>query len=153
MKIEISQIRQKIIDWQNGKISKEEMQEWGDNIDFQLRFGEVDIDDDEFYIGLEVASYLGFININLTTKEDIPYVLEYIDTAKRYNEKFENFFIEDKAYKKWYKYRDNINYRKRAEELMNDPFYREYCMSILKSHTKNPIENGKNNHEEKCSVE
>ena len=141
------------MDWKNDKISKEEIQEWGDNIDFQLRFGEVNISDDEFYIGLEVTSYLGFINMNLTTKDDIPHVLEYMDTAKRYSEKFENLSIEDKAYIKWYKYRDNINYRKRAEELKDDPFYREYCMSILKSHTKNSSGNDGNNHEENGSMD
>ena len=62
-----------------------------------------------------------------TIKDDIPYVLEYIDTARRYGEEFDYYSIADNAYKKWHKYRDSINYQKRAEELKDDPFYAPYC--------------------------
>jgi hypothetical protein len=111
--ITVEQIRQKIIDWQNDEITKEEIQEWAEEIRF-----EADLNEEEEFVGIEVISYLEFINIDKTTKEDIPYVLEYIDNAKRY---------EDEAYRKWYKYRESINYQKRAEELKNDPFYAPYC--------------------------
>jgi len=40
-----------------------------------------------------------------------------------------------------------------STRLKDDPFYREYCISILNPHTKNPNENEENNHEEKGSVE
>ena len=138
MLVTIKEIRQKIIDWKNDKITKKEIQEWGDNIR-----GDADLSNEEHFIGIEVISYLEFININLTKKEDIPYVLEYIDTAKRHGEKFENYSIEDEAYKKWDSYRKNINYRKRAEELKEDPFYTEYCLGVLKSYKKSLLKTKK----------
>ena len=57
------------------------------------------------------------------------------------------------SYKDLEQYFGSINYRKRAEELKDDLFYREYSMSILKSHTKNPIKNIENNHREPNSKE
>lgn len=104
--ITVEQIRQKIIGWKNDKITTSDIQQWGEE---KYMSEEMDsLNEFEHFIAIEVLQYLEFINMNLTTKEDIPYVLEYIDTAKRYSEKFENLSIEDTAYIKWYKYRDDI---------------------------------------------
>lgn len=66
----------------------------------------------------DTVFYLEFININLTAKEDIPYVLNYLDTAKPY---------KDEAYNKWNRYLKGIDYKKRAKELKDDQFYAPFC--------------------------
>ena len=111
--VTIKQIRQKIVDWQDDTITKEELQGWGEDIRFEANLSE-----EEEFIGIEVIAYLEFININLTTKEDIPYVLNYLDTAKPY---------KDEAYNKWNRYLKGIDYKKRAKELKDDQFYAPFC--------------------------
>jgi len=135
--ITLKKIKQKIIDWRDGKISTIEIQQWGEDKYMSEEMKNSQLNEVDHFIAIEVLQYLEFINMNLTIKEDIPYILIFIDSGHLYKD----------ACKNWYKYRDNINYKKRAEELKDDLFYREYCMSILKSHTKNPSENEKNNHE------
>lgn len=110
--INLKIIRQKIVDWQNDMISKECLQQWGE--DFRL---DAYLNEDEELKGIEVLSYLEFMNIDKTLKEDIPYVLEFIDSDEKYED----------AYKKWYEYLNSIDYKKRAKELKNDPFYAPYC--------------------------
>ena len=65
----------------------------------------------------DTVFYLEFININLTAKEDIPYVLEFIDSKEPYQN----------AYEKWDKYLQGIDYKKRAKELKDDQFYAPFC--------------------------
>lgn len=141
--ITLKKIKQKIIDWKDDKISTIEIQQWGEDKYMSGEMKNSQLNEADHFIAIEVLQYLEFINMNLTIKDDIPYILIFMDSGHLYKD----------ACKDWYKYRDNINYKKRAEELKDNPFYREYCMSILKSHTKNPSGNDGNNHEEKDSVE
>ena len=131
------------MDWQNDKITTADIQQWGDEKYMSGEMKNSQLNEADHFIAIEVLQYLEFINMNLTIKDDIPYILIFMDSNHLYKD----------ACKDWYKYRDNINYRKRAEELKDNSFDREYCMSILKSHTKNPSGNDGNNHEEKGSVE
>jgi hypothetical protein len=110
-------IRQKIVDWQNDKIAKEELQKWGEEKYMSDEMHNSKLNKRDREIVIEVLQYLEFMNINTTIKDDIPYVLEFMDSNIPYKE----------AYKKWDQYLDGIDYKKRARELKHDPFYAPYC--------------------------
>ena len=135
--ITLEKINKKIIEWQNNLITKERIQSWADNL-----WGTAELDElyeldnnaqNEFII-TEILYYLEFINMNLITKDDIPQLLKFLNSKDNYLN----------SYKDLDQYFGGIDYRKRAEELKDDPFYREYCMSILNLRTKNPSKNNKN---------
>ena len=76
--ITVEQIGQKIIDWQNNLITKEQIQAWAENLLGTAELDELyELDNNaqnEFII-TEIRHYLEFINMNLIMKDDIPQLL------------------------------------------------------------------------------
>lgn len=73
--ITLKKIKQKIIDWKDDKISTIEIQQWGEDKYMSEEMKNSQLNEVDHFIAIEVLQYLEFINMNLTIKEDIPYIL------------------------------------------------------------------------------
>lgn len=118
--ITVKKIKQKIVDWQVGKITTAEIQQWAEEKYMGDEMRNSVLSEVDHFITIEALQYLESINMNLTTKDDIPFLLKFINSGKLCHD----------AYKDWRKYLDNIDYNKRVTELKDDPFYKEYCTGL-----------------------
>ena len=116
--ITLEQIKSKILEWSDNHITAEKLQQWGEEQYMSEELRSSNLQESDHFIMIEVLQYLEFININLTTKDDIPFILKFIDSGKLYK----------KAYTQWIHYTDNIDYTERANQLKNDPFYVIYSI-------------------------
>ena len=62
----IKKIKQKIIDWRDGKISTIEIQQWGEDKYMSEEMKNSQLNEVDHFIAIEVLQYLEFINMNLT---------------------------------------------------------------------------------------
>ncbi len=109
--------------WKNNELSELELYEWAnekynnillDKLDFN------DYEDDNCSVMKEVLQYLESMNMNLIIKDDIPSLLDFLNSP---NGEFKN------SYAIWKKYNDAIDYLDRKKKLKNTPFYSKFCKS------------------------
>lgn len=74
----------------------------------------VEKEDHPNYILYQVLDFLEKLHWYLVTKEDIPVILKYLCTPQG---------KEKEASADWFKYWDNIDYKKRKKELKGHPYY------------------------------
>ena len=115
--ITIKEIKNRVIDWKNEKITKEFLKEWAEDLNDRKVVFESNLSERDEFIAHEVLHYLEDIDMNLSTTDDIPSLIEFIEDKSDYK----------LAYKNWDKYLESIDYKIRKEKLKNDLFYNKYC--------------------------
>ncbi|MGH9894476.1 MAG: hypothetical protein ACREA0_21340 [bacterium] len=71
-------------------------------------------DADPRSIVVEVLSQLSMLNAQWITRDDIPAILSFLDSTPG---------EEKQAWQNWEKYWEELDYRKRREEIAGNPFY------------------------------
>jgi hypothetical protein len=112
------QLRSLLIQWRNSALSEKQLHEWAEN---KYQNHEVDYSDwenDDNSVTNEVLATLDMMDMNLMTKEDIKYYLDFLDTP------LGQFAAGLK------KLEDNlkaINFTQRKKSLANNQFYEKFC--------------------------
>lgn len=98
--------------WQSGELTHQQVFDWAND-----RFA-TSLWDTEDEIANEVLAELDTLNINLTTTEDIPYLLQLLTIPSG---QIETVLTQQKAYSK------SVNIKARQVALANDSFYAPFC--------------------------
>ena len=103
--------------WLKGEVDEEELYRWAGS---RYSVSDYDVEDreEDDSITNEVLGHLDMMDMNLVVKEDIPAMIEFLNTPKgKFNE----------GYSQWARYTKSINYKQRKEKLRHNPFYKTYC--------------------------
>jgi hypothetical protein len=76
--------------------------------------GQSTSDTDDQSIAIEVLAQLEILNHQLITREDIPALLDFLDTPPRQ---------AARGWKQWRQYWDGIDFAQRRRELATNPYY------------------------------
>jgi len=106
-KIDVKNILQK---WAQGELKASEVHEWA-----EARFTSWDVESEAV---LQVLRELDQLDMNLRTKEDIPFFLNILEENLESAEDLENKFDE---------YQSSIDMTHRKKELSGDPLYARFC--------------------------
>ncbi len=115
-----SDIIAKLLEWQEGKLTAEDLNNWAvrfylhDDVDYSDWEG----DEEERSVTNEVLAQLDSIDMNLMIPDDVPAYLEFLDTPLG---KFED------GYAKLESYLNSIDYKERARLLAGNEFYAPFC--------------------------
>lgn len=104
-------------DWQSNTIDAVKIFDWANEAYLNNQYAYEDWEGDNS-VSNEIMAHLDNLNISLVTKDDIPAMLEFLDTPPG------QF---DVGYKKWIQYVDSIDIRRRQKELGDLPFYKPFC--------------------------
>lgn len=112
-------LKEKLLQWQEGQITAQELNNWAgenypnDDVDYE------DWDEAEAHsVTNEVLAALDMMDMNLMTSEDVPAFLDFLETPPA---SFEE------GYKKFQRYQEQIDIKKRAADLVTEPFYERFC--------------------------
>jgi len=112
------ELKEKLLQWQEGQITAHELNDWAgqhypnDDVEYD------DWDDTENSVTNEVLAALDMMDMNLTTPEDVPAYLKFLETP------IDSF---DEGFRKLQQYIKQINIKERAAALAANPFYEKFC--------------------------
>jgi hypothetical protein len=109
------QLRELLDQWRRGSINERTVHERAEGL--LARYGPnpaAPSKDDPRSIAFEVVSELETLNHQLITPVDVPAFMEFLGTPSG---------AESAAWERWMRYWDGVDYRRRAEELADNPYY------------------------------
>lgn len=115
------EIKKALFDWQNSKINDVELYAWANKKYDEAMLDKSDFEDyegDDNSVSMEVLHCLECMNMNLVIEEDIPALIEFLETPVG------SYKI---GLEKWENYNKRIDYAKRKKELKENPLYSKYC--------------------------
>jgi hypothetical protein len=106
-------LRDLLLSWQHGEISAQRVHEEAEQL--LETVGRPNLPEtDRRAIPLEVVSQLDILNHQLITVDDIPVILEFLETPPEH---------ELQAWSRWQSYWGSINYEARKGQLQGYPYY------------------------------
>ena len=113
MEISRRQLLDLVDNWAEGNLSEIQVHEIAEEI-----WGKEDWpnypEDDPRSIALGVVSYLEVLNYQLVTEEDIPIIVDFLNTPKG---------KEKNGWVNWRRYWERLDLETRKQELKNNPYY------------------------------
>ena len=106
-------IRNRLQRWRSNEMDEREVHEEAERLLDEHGWIEYHEDDDRSVV-MEVLSQLAILNRQLVTREDIPAMLGFLDTSPG---------EASKGWQTWRRYWNSLDYKKRREELKQNPYY------------------------------
>jgi len=112
-------LREKLLQWQDGRITAPELNDWagGNYPNDEIEYEDWD-ETGENSVTNEVLAALDMMDMNLMAPEDIPVYLDFLETPPA---------AFEEGYKKLQQYLNQIDINKRAADLVTDQFYERFC--------------------------
>ncbi len=111
--LERETIKDLLEQWELGKIDEKHVHSQAETLWGQEDWPNYSKEDPKS-IAIEVLSQLDILNVQLIMKEDIPILIEFLNTEPG---------KELEAWKKWEKYWNNIDFEKRKMLVKDNPYY------------------------------
>ncbi len=111
-------VKDKLIKWQLDDIDAKQVHEWAENSYNTSHVEYEDWEDDEYSVTNSILAELDMLNINLLTKEDIPALIEFLDSPPG---KFKESDV------KFQRYMRSIDIHERKSQLADIDIYSEFC--------------------------
>jgi hypothetical protein len=113
-----NQLKDLLVQWLNGELTEEQLHEWAENKYLNNDVDYSDWEDDDNSVTNETLAALDQMDMNLMTKEDIKYYIDFLETPPgQFGEGLKK--LEDKM--------KSINYSLRQKALSETPFYEKFC--------------------------
>jgi hypothetical protein len=112
-KIDRSTLRSLLLQWDSGKLTEKAIHEAAEGLWERYDWPEYSDTDDQS-IAIEVLAQLEILNHQLITREDIPALLDFLETPPGQ---------AARGWKQWRQYWDSIDFALRRRELATNPYY------------------------------
>lgn len=106
-------LRQLVKEWSGGNIDERDVHERAEELYEEYECPNADMSHPDS-IPIEVLSQLEILNLQLITPDDVPAILQFLDTASG---------LEVEGWRAWCLYWEQINYDKRKMELSSNEYY------------------------------
>lgn len=103
--------------WSRGEVDAEAVHDWA-HARYPLDDYEFDDREGEDSAAKEVLAHLDNLDMNLVTQDDIPALIEFLNTPAG---QFPT------GYDRWQRYEKSVNTAERRKKLRRDPLYKPFC--------------------------